>query len=318
MVHEHGGPEVLRWEEVEVARPGAGELLVRHTAVGLNFIDVYHRIGLYPIALPSSIGSEAAGVVAEVGPDVTGLSVGDRIAYAGGQPGAYSEQRVMPASRLVRLPDTIDDQTAAAVMLKGMTAQYLLHRTHPVRPGDVILVHAAAGGVGLLLCQWAAHLGATVIGTVSSDEKADLAKAHGCAHPVVRTRESFLERVMEVTGGRGVPVVYDSIGKDTWTDSLAALQVRGHMVSFGQSSGQVPPVPLTDLAAKSLSLTRPILGHYTGSRAELEETANDLFDVVGSGAVSVSVNQTYPLADAAQAHRDLEAGKTTGSTVLLP
>ncbi|MPZ88760.1 MAG: zinc-binding dehydrogenase [Nitriliruptorales bacterium] len=318
VIHEFGGPEVLRWEDVEVGEPRPGQVRVRHTAVGLNFIDVYHRTGLYPLELPLSLGTEAAGVVDEVGPGVTELAVGDRVAYAGGPPGAYAERRVMPTANLVRLPDAIDDRTAASMMLKGMTAQYLLRRTHRVEPGEVILVQAAAGGVGMLLCQWAAHLGATVIGTVGSDEKAELAKAHGCAHPVVRGRESFVDRVMEVTDGKGVPVVYDSVGKDTFADSMASLAPRGHLVSFGQSSGKADPIAPIELGSKSLSLTRPTLAHYVGTREELEETAADLFDVVVSGTVTVNVNQIYPLAETARAHRDLEARRTTGSTVLTP
>ncbi len=318
-IHEHGGPEVLRWDELEVPRPGPGEALVRHTAVGLNFIDTYHRTGLYRVELPSGLGMEGAGVVEAVGPGVAELAVGDRVAYAGGPLGAYAEQRVIPAHRLVKLPASIADETAAAMMLKGMTAQYLLRRTHVVRPGETILVHAAAGGVGLILCQWAHHLGATVIGTVGSEAKATLAAAHGCDHPIVTGREDFVQRVRELTGGEGVPVVYDSVGKDTWEGSLDCLRPLGLMVSYGNASGAVPPFAPAVLAAKgSLFLTRPTLMTYTARREDLVATASDLFDVVGSGAVRIEINQRYPLAEAARAHAELEARRTTGSTVLLP
>ncbi|MCH7931349.1 MAG: quinone oxidoreductase [Proteobacteria bacterium] len=318
-IHQPGGPEEMVWEEVAVGDPGPGEARVRHTAVGLNFIDVYHRTGLYPLpALPATIGMEAAGVVEAVGDGVDDLAAGDRIAYAG-PPGAYSEARLMPAKRLVKLPDGIDDRQAAAMMLKGMTAEYLLHRTYPVKAGETILIHAAAGGVGTIACQWAKHLGATVIGTVGTREKAELAAAHGCDHPIVTSETDFVARVKEITGGAGVPVVYDSVGKDTFDGSLDCLSPRGLLALFGQSSGPVPPFDLGQLAAMgSLYVTRPTLLTYAASRDDLLATANALFEVVRSGAVRIEVNQTYALADAAQAHRDLEARKTTGSTVLLP
>ncbi|WP_134496156.1 quinone oxidoreductase family protein [Microvirga pakistanensis] len=315
--YETGGPEVLIWEEMDVGSPGPGEVRVRHTAIGLNYVDTYVRSGLYPTSLPSGLGTEAAGVVEEVGPGVTDVKVGDRVAYSVSSQGAYSEERVMPADRLVVLPDGISDQQAAAMMLKGMTAQYLIRQTYKVKAGDTILFHAAAGGVGLIACQWAKALGATVIGTIGSDEKAELAKAHGCDHPVVYTRENFVERVREITNGTMVPVVYDSVGKDTFSASLDCIAPRGLMVLFGQSSGAVEPVNLGILAQKgSLYVTRPTLRTYADKRADLLAMAQDLFDVVLSGAVKIEVNQTYPLRDVAKAHRDLQARKTTGSTIL--
>ena len=319
-IHEHGGPEVLRWEEVEVGEPGPGQLRVRHGAVGLNYIDVYHRTGLYPLpSLPWTLGMEGAGQVEAVGEGVTEFKPGDRIAYASPPVGAYAEVRLIPADRVVALPDAIDDRTAAAMMLQGMTAQYLLRRTYRVQPGDAILLHAAAGGVGLIASQWARHLGATVIGTVGSDEKAELARAHGCHHVIVYSRENFVERVREITSGQGVAVVYDSVGKETFLGSLDCLRPLGMMVSFGNASGPVPPFEPGILAAKgSLFLTRPTLMTYTAQRPDLLASAADLFAVVQSGAVKIEVRQTYPLAEAAQAHRDLEARRTTGSTVLLP
>jgi NADPH2:quinone reductase len=319
-IHERGGPEVLRWEEVDVGAPGPGEVRLRHTAVGLNFIDVYYRTGLYQgPALPFVPGMEAAGVVEALGDGVTELAVGDRVAYASPPLGAYSEVRRMVAHRLVKLPAEIDDRAAAAMMLKGMTAQYLLRRIGNIGPGDRILVHAAAGGVGLIACQWARHLGAEVIGTVSNDEKARLAEANGCQHPIVYTREDFVARVKEITGGKGVKVVYDSVGKDTFMQSLDCLRPLGIMCSFGQSSGPIPPLDVSLLSAKgSLFLTRPTLMTYTAAREDLVATAEDLFAVVRSGAVTIDINQTYPLANAGDAHRDLEGRKTTGSTVLLP
>ncbi len=317
-IHETGGPEVLHWEAVEVGRPGPGEARLRHTAVGLNFLDTYHRGGLYPLALPAVLGSEGAGVVEEIGPDVTEVKPGDRVAYAGAI-GAYSQVRLIRSERLVPLPQGIDDRAAAAMMLKGMTAQYLLRRTFPVKAGDTVLIHAAAGGVGLFACQWAKHLGATVIGTVSSEEKAALAREHGCDHTIVTSHESFVARVKEITGGRGLRVVYDAVGKDTFERSLDCLQPLGMMVSYGNSSGPVPPFSPLVLSAKgSLFLTRPTLMTYTARREDLLATAGELFEVVRSGAVRVVIRQTYPLADAAQAHRDLEARRTTGSTVFLP
>ncbi|WP_142849183.1 quinone oxidoreductase [Telmatospirillum sp. J64-1] len=319
-VHRHGGPEELRWEEVELGQPGPGEALVRHTAIGLNFIDVYHRTGLYSVpSLPFIPGLEGAGVVEAVGEGVTEVKPGDRVAYAAVPMGAYAEARLMPAHRLLVLPETVSDQQAPAMMLQGMTVQYLLRRTFRVQAGQTILIHAAAGGVGLILCQWAKHLGATVIGTVGSAEKAELAKAHGCDHPILYREEDFVARVKDITGGQGVPVVYDSVGKDTFMKSLDCLQPLGMMVSFGQSSGSVGAFDPGILSAKgSLFLTRPVLMTYTAKREDLVSTAQDLFDVVGKGAVKIEVNQTYALKDAEQAHRDLEGRKTTGSTVLLP
>src|SRR5436190_2748875 len=280
-LHQTGGPEVLRWEEVEVGEPGEGQARVRHTAIGVNFIDTYHRSGLYPLPLPTGLGSEGAGVVEAVGPGVTHVRPGDRVAYAGGPPGSYAEARVMPADRLLVLPEGVSDRQAAAMMLKGMTVQYLIRRTYKVQPGDAVLFHAAAGGVGLIACQWLKALGATVIGTVGSDEKAELARAHGCDHAVVYTREDFPKRVRELTGGRGVPVVYDSVGRDTFAGSLDCLRPLGLLVSFGNASGPVPPFEVGLLTQKgSLYVTRPTLSTYTASRADLEATASDLFDVV--------------------------------------
>jgi NADPH2:quinone reductase len=317
-IHETGGPEVLRWEDVDPGAPGEGQILVRHTAVGLNFIDTYHRSGLYPLELPSGIGMEGAGVVEAVGPGVVALKPGDRVAYASGL-GSYAEARLMPADRVVPTPDGIEDRQAAAMMLKGMTVEYLIRRTYPVQAGETVLFHAAAGGVGLIFCQWAKHLGATVIGTAGSEEKAEIARAHGCDHTILYNEEDFPARVRELTDGKGVPVVYDGVGKSTFTSSLDCLQPRGMMVSFGNASGAVPPFNLGLLSqVGSLYITRPTLMSYTASHEDLLESANALFDVVKSGAVTLEINQTYPLAEAAQAHRDLEARKTTGSTVLLP
>ena len=317
--HQLGGPEVLRWEELILPELQAHEARVRHHAVGVNFIDIYHRTGLYPLPLPSGIGLEGAGVVEAVGNEVADLKPGDRVAYAGGPLGAYSEVRNIPADRLMKLPDQIDFKTAAAMLLQGMTAQYLLRRTYRVQSGDTILVHAAAGGVGLILCQWAKALGATVIGTVGNDVKAVLAKAHGCDHTIVYTRENFTECVKEITQGVGVPVVYDSIGKDTFMASLDCLRPLGMMVSFGNASGPVPPFDLSILAQKgSLFLTRPTIGTYTAKRADLLASAGELFGIVTSGKVKIEVNQTYALTDAAAAQTDLAARKTTASTVLLP
>src|SRR5436190_6329042 len=280
-LHQTGGPEVLRWEEVEVGEPGEGQARVRHTAIGVNFIDTYHRSGLYPLPLPTGLGSEGAGVVEAVGPGVTHVRPGDRVAYAGGPPGSYAEARLVPADRLVKLPEGISDRQAAAMMLKGMTVQYLIRRTYKVQPGDTVLFHAAAGGVGLIACQWLKALGATVIGTVGSDEKADLARAHGCDHAIVYTREDFAKCVREITGGKGVPVVYDSVGKSTFAGSLDCLRPLGLMVSLGNASGPVPPFDISTLTQKgSLYVTRPTLSTYTASRADLEATASDLFDVV--------------------------------------
>lgn len=316
-IHHHGGPEVLKWEEVDPGPPGPGEALVRHEAVGLNFIDVYHRTGLYPLpALPATPGLEAAGVVEAVGEAVTEVAVGDRVAYAGVPPGAYAEVRCIPAHRLVKLPDGISSQQAAAMMLQGMTARYLLKGCWHAGAGTALLIHAAAGGVGLIVCQWARHLGATVIGTVGSAEKAELAKAHGCQHPIIYTKEDFPARVKDITNGRGVDVVYDSVGQVTFMKSLDCLRPMGMMVSFGQSSGPIPPFDLALLAQKgSLFLTRPSLMAYTAKREDLLVHARDLFEVVQSGAVKVAVSRTYPLAEAPRAHRDLEGRKTTGSSI---
>jgi len=317
--HKTGGPEVLVWEDVEVGDPGAGQIRIRHHAVGLNYLDTYHRSGLYPLPLPSGCGTEGAGVVEAVGAGVADLKVGDRVAYAGGAPGAYAEVRLFPADRAVKIPDGISFETAAAMMLKGMTAQYLIKRTFKVQPGMTVLWHAAAGGVGLIASQWLKSLGVTVIGTVGSDAKAALAKAHGCEHTIVYTRENFVERVKEITGGKGVPVVYDSVGKLTFMGSLDCLQPIGMMVSFGNSSGPVDSFAPGILQQKgSLYLTRPTLVTYTAKREDLVACANDLFDVVTSGKVKIEIAQRYALKDAAQAHRDLEARKTTGSTVRTP
>ena len=317
-IHEAGGPDKLVVEEIEVGRPGKGELRLRHTAIGLNFIDCYQRSGLYPLQLPAVLGMEGAGVVEAVGADVTGFAEGDRVAYPM-QGGAYAEARLIPADRVVRLPEGIDDRTAAAMMLKGMTVEYLLCRTFPVQKGQTILIHAAAGGVGLIACQWAKAIGATTIGTVSTEEKAELAKAHGLDQAIVTSREDIVARVKEITGGKGVPVVYDSIGKDTFEGSLSSLAPRGMMVSFGQSSGPVASFNPARLAqGGSLFYTRPSLGNYIATREDLELSAGRLFDMVGSGKVRIEVNQSYPLAETARAHRDLEGRRTTGSTVLLP
>ncbi|MDT3670741.1 MAG: quinone oxidoreductase [Aromatoleum sp.] len=317
--HQTGGPEVLQWEDVDVPAPAAGEVRLRHHAVGLNYIDTYHRSGLYPVPLPSGIGVEGAGVVEAVGEGVSDFAPGDRVAYGGGPLGAYSEVRNIPAHRVVKLPDAISFEQGAAMMLQGLTAQYLLRRTYRVQPGDTVLIHAAAGGVGLIACQWAKALGATVIGTVGSDEKARLAQAHGCDHPIVYTRENFAERVREITGGAGLPVVYDSIGKDTFMDSLGCLRPLGMMVLFGAASGPVPPFDLSLLNTMgSLYITRPGIAAYTAKREDLVAMADELFEVVGSGKVRIEVNQRYQLKDAMLAHRDLEARRTTGSTILLP
>jgi NADPH2:quinone reductase len=317
-IHETGGPEKMLWEEVEVGDPGAGQVRVRNTAVGLNYIDTYQRTGLYPMPMPLTLGSEGAGVIEAVGPKVKGLKKGDRVAYA--QPvGAYAEVALRPADRLVKVPSGIEDQTAAAMMLKGMTAWYLCRRTYRVKKGDTVVVHAAAGGVGQILCQWAKYLGATVIGTVGSEEKVAIAKKAGCKHVIVSSQEKTSERVRAITKGKGVPVVYDGVGKDTFMDSLDCLAPLGLMVSFGNASGPVPPFNIGILAQKgSLFLTRPTLGNYTSTPADLAAAARELFAVVKKGAVKIKVNQTYPLREAAQAHIDLEGRKTTGSTVLLP
>jgi len=317
-IHANGGPEVMQWEDVPTPEPGPGEALVRHEAVGLNYIDVYFRTGLYKAPLPATPGMEGAGVVLAVGAGVTEVKPGDRVAYAGGPIGAYATERAIAADRLVVLPDEIDATIGAAMMLQGMTAQYLLRRTYKVQAGDTIVVHAAAGGVGLIMCQWAKHLGANVIAVVSTEEKARLALDHGAAHAVVGYAD-LPAQVKRITGGAMVPVVYDSVGRDTFTASLDCLASLGLMVSYGNASGPVPPVDIGILAAKgSLFLTRPTLNTYTAKRADLVATANDLFDVVRQGAVKIRVNQTFKLAEAAAAHTALEARQTTGSTVLVP
>ncbi len=316
-VYEVGNPEMMKWEDVAPGIPGEGQVLLRHTMVGLNFIDVYFRKGVYPApGFPFVPGLEGAGVVEQVGSGVSDLAVGDRVAYASPPLGAYSEERLMPADRLVRMPDSIDDVTAAAMMLKGLTVQYLLRQVYQVKAGDTILFHAAAGGVGLIACQWARHLGATVIGTVGSDEKAQIAREHGCAHPIVYTRENFVERVNEITDGKGVPVVYDSVGISTFEKSLDCLQPKGLMVSFGQSSGEVDSFNPVALRVKgSLFLTRPTLMTYTAERDDLVQMADELCSMVTSGAVSIPIRQRYALSDAVQAHSDLEGRKTQGATV---
>jgi len=314
-----GGPEVLELEDLDLPPPGAGQVRIRHSAIGVNFIDTYHRSGLYPIPLPSGLGLEAAGTVEALGEAVTSLKLGDRVGYCSGPIGAYAEANNVPADRVVKLPDSVSDETAAASLLKGMTAQYLLKRTFPVKRGDTILFHAAAGGVGLIACQWAKHLGVTVIGTVGSNDKVSLARENGCAHVLNAREEDWVKRTRELTGGKGVPVVYDSIGKDTWAGSLDCLSVRGFMVSFGNASGAVPPFEPGILSAKgSLYLTRPTLMHYTRTREELQETADDLFGVISSGAVKIAVHQRFKLSEARAAHEALHSRKTTGATVLTP
>jgi NADPH2:quinone reductase len=316
-IHKNGGPDVLQWEEVEVGEPGPAQVKIRQEAAGLNFIDVYHRTGLYKQALPFTPGVEGAGVVEAIGADVDHLQKGDRVAYAG-PPGGYSEERLIDADRVVKLPDNISTDQAAGMMLQGMTAQMLLRSVFPVAKGDTILVHAAAGGVGLIMCQWAAALGATVIGTVGTEEKAALARAHGCAHPIVYSKQDFVAEVNRITSGDKLPVVYDSVGRDTFLKSLDCLKLRGLMVSFGNASGAPEPIPPNLLAQKgSLYLTRPTLFHYITTRAQLEQSAAELFEMVSSGKVKVEVKQRFPLKDAAEAHRQLEARKTTGSTILI-
>jgi len=317
--HKPGAPAVMKWEDVTLGKPKKGEALVRHTAVGLNYIDTYQRSGLYPLPMPSGIGLEAAGVVEAVGRGVSNVKPGDRVAYAGGPPGAYSQARLMPADKLVKVPRGISDEQAAAMMLKGMTVEYLIRRTFPVKKGMTVLFHAAAGGVGLIAGQWLKALGVTAIGTAGGPAKVRLAKAHGYAHVIDYTRQDFVKQVMRLTKNEGVPVVYDSIGKSTWDGSLDCLQRRGTMVSFGNASGPVPPFPPGVLSAKgSLYLTRPTLMDYTASRADLESCARALFQVVRSGKVKIEINQSYPLKDAVKAHRDLQGRKTTGSTILVP
>ena len=317
--HKLGGPEVLQLDDITIPDPGPNQARVRHAAIGVNFIDTYQRAGLYPMPLPCVAGNEGAGVVEAVGPGVTMVKPGDRVAYTGAPPGAYAEARLFAADRLVKIPEGVSDEQAASMMLKGMTVWYLIHRTYPVKAGETVLWHAAAGGVGLIACQWLKALGVTVIGTTGSDEKAALAKAHGCDHVIVYTRENFAERVKAITGCKGVPVVYDSVGKTTWEGSLDCLRPLGLMASFGNASGAVPPINVGILAQKgSLFLTRPTLFTYIAARADLETAAASLFAVVRSGKVKIEVTGRYALADAAQAHRDLEGRKTTGSIVLTP
>lgn len=317
--HKTGGPEVLQLDDVTVPDPGPNQARVRHTAIGVNFIDAYQRGGLYPMQLPAIAGNEGAGVVEAVGSGVTRVKPGDRVAYSGAPPGSYVESRLFAADRLVKIPEGVTEEQAASMMLKGMTVWYLIHRTYAVKPGETVLWHAAAGGVGLIACQWLKAKGVTIIGTAGSDEKAALAKAHGCDHVIVYTRENFAERVKAITGGKGVPVVYDSVGRTTWEGSLDCLRPLGLMASFGNASGAVPPVNIGILAQKgSLFLTRPTLATYIAAQADLEAAAASLFDVVRSGKVKIEVTGRYPLADAAQAHRDLEGRKTTGSIILLP
>lgn len=318
-VHELGGPEVLKWEDVELGDPMDGEIRVKNKAIGLNFIDVYFRKGVYKAAsMPFTPGMEAVGVVTAVGPGLTGRQVGDLVAYAGNPMGSYAEEQILPADKVVPVPSSIDPTIAASVILKGMTTQFLVRRCFKVERGHTVLVHAAAGGVGSLLCQWANALGATVIGTVSTKEKAEQAKEDGCQHVIVSKEEDFVTRVNEITSDKGVEVVYDSVGKDTFEGSLACLKSRGYMVSFGQSSGAIDPVPLSALAVKSLFLTRPSMMHYTATRDELLESAGEVFANVASGVLRVRLNHTYPLSQAGQAHADLEARKTSGSVVLIP
>ena len=318
-IHTQGGLDVLRYEEVTVGDPGPGEARVRHTAIGVNYLDTYHRSGLYPLTMPSGIGTEAAGVVEAVGPGVDWVRAGDRVAYCTSSVGAYSTERVLAADKLVVLPEGVDDRAAAALMLKGLTVQYLFRQTFVLHGGETIVFHAAAGGVGLIACQWARALGVTLIGTVGSDAKAALARENGCAHAIVYTRENFLERVREITGGRGVPVVYDSIGKDTWERSLDCLAPRGMLVYFGASSGPIPPFDLGLLARKgSLYVTRPTLFTYAAARSALTTMAGELFAMVRAGKIRPDIRQTWPLAEAAEAHRALESRQTVGSTLLLP
>lgn len=317
-IHKTGGPEVLTWEEVHVPAPGQGQIRLRQTAIGLNYIDVYVRTGLYPSELPITGGMEAAGIIEEIGSGVSDFKIGDRVAYPMAL-GAYAESRLIEAEKVVKIPAAISDQEAAAMMLKGLTAQYLLRRTYRVKPGDPILVYAAAGGVGLILCQWAKHLGAMVIGCVGSEEKAELAKANGCDHTILYSKEDVVERVKSLTGGKGVAVVYDSIGKDTFQSSLDCLRPFGTMVTYGNASGKVEPFDPSILAPKgSLYVTRPTLGTHIATRELLEDGANELFEIVAAGHVKININQTIPLSEAAKAHTDLEARNTTGSTVLIP
>jgi len=318
-IHEHGGPEVLKWEDVEVGEPGPDEVLVRHTAIGLNFVDTYHRTGQmkHPVTFPMILGVQGVGVVEATGPDAGSLKTGDRVSYSGLQ-GSYSEARLAHADRLIVLPDDISDELAAAAFLRTLTAEYLLRRLHKVEPGETILVHAAAGGAGQIICQWAKALGAVVIGTVGSDEKAELVKGLGVDHAIVYTRDDFAEKVMEITGGRGVPVVYDSVGRDTFMGSLDCLSPMGHAINYGTASGQVEPFPLQNLHKKSLTVTRPTLATYIASREDLEKASDTVFGVLRDGTVKVDISRRYALADTAQAHADLESRNTTGAMILEP
>ena len=318
-VHKQGGPEEMKWEEVALPETQKDDVLIKHTAIGLNYIDTYHRSGLYPMPVPLTLGIEGAGIIIETGENVKDLNVGDRVAYASPPTGSYAEAKVMPADRLVKIPDNISDEIAAAIMLKGMTVEYLVRRTYNVKAGQTVLFHAAAGGVGLIACQWLKAIGAKVIGTVGSEEKAALAKANGCEHTILYREENFVDKVKEITNGEGVPVVYDGIGKDTALKSLDCLSPLGMLVVFGNSSGNAPPIETGLLAAKgSLFLTRPTLMTYNAKREDLVESAQQLFNMVGSGKVNISINARYDLKDAAQAHIDLESRKTTGSTLLMP
>lgn len=318
-IHAFGGPEVMQWESHDPGELARGEALIRQTAIGLNFIDIYERTGLYPNTLPLILGREAAGVVEELGPGVRGLAVGDRVAYVSGQPGAYSQHRVMPADRLVKIPEGVSDRLAAAAMLKGLTAQFLLRRTHRVKKGDTVVIHAATGGVGMIATQWARYLGAIVIGVVGSEAKAAAALAHGCHHALVTGRDDLVASVREISGGQGADVVYDSVGKDTFFPSLDCLRPLGLMVSYGNASGPVPAIQPLELSKRgSLFLTRPTLFHYIARRADLERAARELFDVIGKGVVRIEIGQTHALQDVARAHRDLEGRRTVGSTVLIP
>ena len=318
-VNKQGGPEEMKWEEVALPEMQKDDVLIKHTAIGLNYIDTYHRSGLYPMPVPLTLGIEGAGIIIEAGENVKDLNVGDRVAYASPPTGSYAEAKVMPADRLVKIPDNISDEIAAAIMLKGMTVEYLVRRTYNVKAGQTVLFHAAAGGVGLIACQWLKAIGAKVIGTVGSEEKAALAKANGCEHTILYREENFVDKVKEITNGEGVPVVYDGIGKDTALKSLDCLSPLGMLVVFGNSSGNAPPIETGLLAAKgSLFLTRPTLMTYNAKREDLVESAQQLFNMVGSGKVNISINARYDLKDAAQAHKDLESRKTTGSTLLMP
>ena len=318
-VHKQGGPEEMKWETVDLPTIKEGEVLIKHTAIGLNYIDTYHRSGLYPMPVPLTLGLEGAGIIEEIGENVTGLKAGDRVAYASPPTGSYAEAKVMPADRLVKIPDNISDEVAAAIMLKGMTVEYLVRRTYSVKAGQTVLFHAAAGGVGLIACQWLKAIGATTIGTVGSEEKAALAKANGCDHTILYREENFVDRVNEITNGKGVPVVYDGIGKDTALQGLDCLSPFGLMVIFGNASGNAPPIDTGLLAAKgSLFLTRPTLMTYNAKREALVDSAQQVFNMVGSGKINISINARYDLKDAAQAHKDLESRKTTGSTLLMP